>query len=274
MPRGSQEPLETGRNDTGYSKHIQEDARLIILKELASQSDGRLNSSRGLVTGAGPFGLPTDDWLAPAPRDEGTRRHRAAEIGSVLVARRSTRAGVDHCLRRTKIEGIKQPSLGASEMREPPRPITASWMPPTAPRRARTAARASSGPRTAVQHGPRPGGGQDDIVWAVGELNKRDKTQDEILFELNDRLAAKDIDPISRSAFNRKSVKLAAMSNRLNEARHIFAGLAPQFTADKVDEHTRGARRVHQAPDLRAGAERRRRLGSKGAMELARATSP
>lgn len=83
-----------------------------------------------------------------------------------------------------------------------------------------------------------PEDGQDDIVWAVAELNKREKTANDILFELNDRLAAKDIDPISKSAFNRKSVKLAAMSNRLNEARHIFTGLAPQFTAEKVDEHT------------------------------------
>ncbi len=98
---------------TGYSKHIQEDARLIILKELASQSDGRLNSSLlGQVLDA--FGhARTDDWLRTqlhAMKELGAIELR--EIGSVLVAQ-ITRAGVDHCLRRTKIEGIKQPSLGA-----------------------------------------------------------------------------------------------------------------------------------------------------------------
>ncbi len=116
-----------------------------------------------------------------------------------------------------------------------------------------------------------PEEGQDDIVWAVGELNKRDKTQDEILFELNDRLAAKDIDPIRRSAFNRKSVKLAAMSNRLNEARHIFAGLAPQFTADKVDEHTVVLGEFIKLLIFELAQNEGGDLGSKGAMELARA---
>lgn len=82
-----------------------------------------------------------------------------------------------------------------------------------------------------------PEEGQEDITWAVGELNKGTRTQRDILFELNDRLDAKGIDPISPSAFNRKSTKLAAMSNRLNEARHIFSGLAPQFTAEKVDDN-------------------------------------
>ncbi|MFC5553633.1 phage protein Gp27 family protein [Methylobacterium iners] len=112
---------------------------------------------------------------------------------------------------------------------------------------------------------------QEDIIWAVGELNKRERTASEILFELNDRLDAKGIDPISKSAFNRKSVKLAAMSNRLNEARYIFQGLAPQFTAEKVDEHTMVLGEfikllIFELVQADGGA-----VGSKGAMELARA---
>ena len=39
-----------------------------------------------------------------------------------------------------------------------------------------------------------PEEGQDDIVWAVAELNKRQRSAKEILFDLNDRLAAKGID--------------------------------------------------------------------------------
>jgi hypothetical protein len=112
---------------------------------------------------------------------------------------------------------------------------------------------------------------QEDIVWAVGELNRRERTAEEIRIELNDRLAEKDVDPISKSAFNRKSVKLAAMSHRLNEARHIFQGLAPQFTAEKVDEHTVVLGEfikllIFELVQAEGGA-----IGSKGAMELARA---
>lgn len=112
---------------------------------------------------------------------------------------------------------------------------------------------------------------QDDIVWAVGELNKRERTADEIRFDLNDRLHAKGVGPISKSAFNRKSVKLAAMSNRLNEARHIFQGLAPQFTAEKVDEHTVVLGEFIKLLIFELVQAEGGKIGSKGAMELARA---
>lgn len=116
-----------------------------------------------------------------------------------------------------------------------------------------------------------PDDAQDDIVWAVGELNKRERTANEILFDLNDRLEAKGVDPISKSAFNRKSVKLAAMSSRLNEARHIFQGLAPQFTADKVDEHTLVLGEFIKLLIFELVQNDGTAIGSKGAMELARA---
>lgn len=116
-----------------------------------------------------------------------------------------------------------------------------------------------------------PEEGQDDIVWAVAELNKRQRSAKEILFDLNDRLAAKGIDPISSSAFGRKSVKLAAMSNRLNEARHIFAGLAPQFTAEKVDEGTIVLGEFIKLLVFELAQNEGAAIGTKGAMELARA---
>ncbi|GJD93375.1 DUF3486 family protein [Methylobacterium iners] len=112
---------------------------------------------------------------------------------------------------------------------------------------------------------------QDDVVWAVGELNRRERTAADILFELNDRLQVKGIPPISKSAFNRKSMKLAAMSNRLNEARHIFAGLAPQFTAEKVDEHTLVLGEFIKLLIFEIVQTDGAELSSKGAMELARA---
>lgn len=81
-----------------------------------------------------------------------------------------------------------------------------------------------------------PDEGRDDIYWALGELNKRERTQADILFELNDRLEAKGLEPVSRSAFNRKAVRLAAASRRLDESRHLFAGMADHFTPEKIDE--------------------------------------
>lgn len=116
-----------------------------------------------------------------------------------------------------------------------------------------------------------PEDGQDDVQWALGELNNRQRTAADILVELNERLEVKGIDPISKSAFNRRSVKLAAMSNRLNEARHIFEGLAPQFTAEKVDQHTLVLGEFIKILVFELAQNDGGAIGTKGAMELARA---
>lgn len=81
-----------------------------------------------------------------------------------------------------------------------------------------------------------PDEAQDDIVWAMGELNKRQRTQADILFELNDRLAVKGLDAISKSAFNRKAIRVANAARKISESRALFAGIAPQFTPDKIAE--------------------------------------
>jgi len=81
-----------------------------------------------------------------------------------------------------------------------------------------------------------PDEAQDDIVWAMGELNRRQRTQADILFELNDRLAVKGIDPISKSAFNRRSIRVANAAKKISERRALFEGLAPQFTPEKISE--------------------------------------
>ena len=81
-----------------------------------------------------------------------------------------------------------------------------------------------------------PEAGQDDIVWAMGELNQRQRTQADILFELNDRLEAKGLDGISKSAFNRKAVSVARAGQRMAESRAIFAGIADYLTPEKIDD--------------------------------------
>ena len=112
---------------------------------------------------------------------------------------------------------------------------------------------------------------QDDVVWAVGELNQRGRTAADILDGLNQRLALKGIEPISKSAFNRKSVKLAAMSHRLNEARHIFAGIAPQLTPERIDENTLVLGEFIKLLIFELVQDDGSAIGTKGAMELARA---
>lgn len=81
-----------------------------------------------------------------------------------------------------------------------------------------------------------PEAGQDDIVWAMGELNQRTRTQADILAELNDRLEAKGLDGISKSAFNRKAVSVARAGQRMAESRAIFAGIADYLTPEKIDD--------------------------------------
>ncbi|MGE6741731.1 phage protein Gp27 family protein [Allorhizobium pseudoryzae] len=110
---------------------------------------------------------------------------------------------------------------------------------------------------------------RDDVLWAIGELNKRERTQSDIHFELNDRLEAKGIETISRSAFNRKAMRLAKRSMQLEERRHIYAGIAERLTPEEIGN-----------ADLVLGEFLKTLLdelldedgiGTKGAMELARA---
>lgn len=116
-----------------------------------------------------------------------------------------------------------------------------------------------------------PDEAQDDIVWACGELNQRQRTQADILFELNDRLAVKGLGPISRSAFNRKSMHLARLTRRLDESRHIFSGLADQFTPEKVDHNNIVIGEVIKLLVFELAQSDGSQIEPKGAMELARA---
>ncbi|MBB4018220.1 hypothetical protein GGR16_003254 [Chelatococcus caeni] len=52
-----------------------------------------------------------------------------------------------------------------------------------------------------------PAEGHGDALWALGELSERRRTSADILFELNDRLAAKGIAPVLRSTFNRVAIR-------------------------------------------------------------------
>lgn len=77
---------------------------------------------------------------------------------------------------------------------------------------------------------------REDIVWAAEQLNARQRKQADILFELNDRLSMKGLGPLSKSAFNRYSLKRSMAATRVAEMRDVFAGLADQFTPERIDE--------------------------------------
>ena len=95
---------------SNYDQHLTEDGRLVILKELARQIDGRLNESimtRVLDT----FG---HRWSREKVRTEmrkleEIRAVKLAEAGTILIAS-ITRAGLDHVERRSVIEGVARPS--------------------------------------------------------------------------------------------------------------------------------------------------------------------
>ena len=112
---------------------------------------------------------------------------------------------------------------------------------------------------------------QDEIFWAMAQLNERRRTQSDILFELNDRLQAKGVDPISKSAFNRKAVRTAKAAARLAERRALFEGLAPQFTAERIDQGTVVLGELIKTMIAEAVEDDVASIGTKGVLELARA---
>jgi len=77
-----------------------------------------------------------------------------------------------------------------------------------------------------------------EIAWAVQELLGRDRSQADILFELNDKLEVIGCERISRSAFNRYSMRKAMATRQLNEVREIGAAVAEALGPEKGDDVT------------------------------------
>lgn len=84
------------------------------------------------------------------------------------------------------------------------------------------------------------------VAWAADALQDRDRTQTEIYSEFVERLQALDreyrgeldIKIPSFSAFNRYSIKLNAMTRRLDETREIASAIAGKFDAQASDNLT------------------------------------
>lgn len=95
-----------------YDEYLTLDARLVILKELARQGDGRMNEVL-LEKVLDAFGHHRSrEWIRTQLRKlEELGTVRLTEVGTVLVAA-ITRAGVDHVERRSYVDGVARPSLG------------------------------------------------------------------------------------------------------------------------------------------------------------------
>lgn len=92
------------------SEHINEDARLVVLKELARQPDGRLNENLiQKVLDAASY-TRSREWVrTQLAKLEEIGAVKTAAFGTVLVAS-ITRAGMDHVERRSILAGVARPS--------------------------------------------------------------------------------------------------------------------------------------------------------------------
>ncbi|HEY8136250.1 MAG TPA: phage protein Gp27 family protein [Methylocystis sp.] len=117
-----------------------------------------------------------------------------------------------------------------------------------------------------------PEEGQEDIQWAMEQLNERKRTASDILFELNDRLTAKGLEQftISKSAFNRRSLRVAAMNARYAERTAIVKAMAPSMTPEAIEEMDRVVGEILKMAVLEVLDQVGGDLTPKGAMELAR----
>lgn len=97
---------------SNFARKVVEDARLVILRTLAIQVDGRLNDTL-LAEVLCEFGHNRSrEWLR-------TQLNKLAELGAVtvssvgsVVVASITPEGLDHVERRSVIEGIRRPSPG------------------------------------------------------------------------------------------------------------------------------------------------------------------
>lgn len=94
-----------------YPDYLETDARLVILKELSKQNDGRLNETI-LDKVLDDFAYNRSrEWLRTQLRKmEELGAIELKKVGTVLIAS-ITRAGLDHVQRRSVIEGIARPSI-------------------------------------------------------------------------------------------------------------------------------------------------------------------
>ncbi|CDX19898.1 conserved hypothetical protein [Mesorhizobium sp. ORS 3359] len=93
-----------------FEEYLTADARLVMLRELNQQIDGRLNEVL-LTKALDTFGHNRSrEWVRTQLRKlNELGAVKVTEAGSIMVAA-ITRAGIDHIERRSIIEGVARPS--------------------------------------------------------------------------------------------------------------------------------------------------------------------
>ncbi|PHQ63545.1 MAG: hypothetical protein COC10_05605 [Sphingobium sp.] len=93
-----------------YNDKVTEDGRLVILKELAMQVDGRMNEV-SLMRVLDAFAIRRSrDWVRTQLRKMAELEAvRITEAGTVMIAQ-ITQLGRNHVERREVIEGVTRPS--------------------------------------------------------------------------------------------------------------------------------------------------------------------
>jgi Protein of unknown function (DUF3486) len=79
---------------------------------------------------------------------------------------------------------------------------------------------------------------EEDVLWAYEELRAKKRLQEDILAEFNTRLKLRGIEPISRPAFSRASMRVMRMATRLDETREIASVLSEKLGKDAGEEVT------------------------------------
>ena len=113
---------------------------------------------------------------------------------------------------------------------------------------------------------------EDDIVWALEALRENKIPQTAILEEFNLRLADKDIEPISKSAFGRYSIRKARQFRQLDAVRRMSAELVDTLGPEGPDEVTGlpGAGRRRAYHEGNHGAVALAAIGRRRAVEVRR----
>jgi hypothetical protein len=83
-----------------------------------------------------------------------------------------------------------------------------------------------------------PDAAEEDIVWALEALRSRALTQNAILDQFNARLASRGIGPVSKSSFNRWSIRKAIQFRRLDEFRVITSDLVDSLGQGDTESAT------------------------------------
>jgi Protein of unknown function (DUF3486) len=113
-----------------------------------------------------------------------------------------------------------------------------------------------------------PDDAETDIVWALEALRARSIPQNLILNQFNARLATRGLGPVSRSAFNRWSVRKSIQFRRLDELRTVTNDLVACLGTGDADDVTVAIAEILKASiyEKVEGGE----LGSKEILELSR----